>query len=112
MCSDLCGFRPHRANTSECASGTKSSTGGGIMKVSIVGLGKLGAPLLAVLASRGFEVRGVDLNEHIIGKINSGIAPVEEPHLQELLQAHRGRIRATSDWRVAIEETDVTGILV
>src|SRR5690242_20330199 len=82
------------------------------MRVSVVGLGKLGSPLVAVLASRGLEVCGIDLNHEIIDKINNGIAPVEEPHLQELLSEHRGRIRATSDWRVGIESTDITGIIV
>ena len=82
------------------------------MKISIVGLGKLGSPLLAVLASRGFEVCGIDLNDRIVEKINSRIAPVEEPQLQELLSAHGDRIRATSDWHDGIDGTDLTGIIV
>lgn len=82
------------------------------MKVSVVGLGKLGAPLLAVLASRGFEVCGIDLDEQTVQQINSGIAPVEEPHLQELLDAHGSRIRATTDWQAGVEATDITGIIV
>src|SRR5438067_287641 len=82
------------------------------MKISIVGLGKLGSPLLAVLASRGFEVCGIDLNDRIVEKINSRIAPVEEPQLQELLSAHGDRIRATTDWQAGIDGTDVTGIIV
>jgi len=82
------------------------------MKISVVGLGKLGAPLLAVLASRGFEVCGVDLNEQIIEKINSGVAPVEEPHLQELLSAHRSQIHATSDWQLGIGESHITSVIV
>ena len=30
-------------------------------KISVVGLGKLGAPMLAVFASKGWSVTGVDL---------------------------------------------------
>src|SRR5260370_42259526 len=81
-------------------------------RVSVVGLGKLGAPLLAVLAAKGLEVCGIDLNPDTVAKINAGIAPVEEPRLQELLSAHRARIRATSDWRAAIAETEVSYLLV
>jgi UDPglucose 6-dehydrogenase len=82
------------------------------MRISVVGLGKLGAPLLAVLASRGFEVCGVDVNETAVNKINAGLAPVREPQLQGLLAEHRTRIRATTDWQVGIGGTDITCILV
>ena len=80
--------------------------------ISVVGLGKLGAPLLAVLASSGFDVCGIDLNAQTVEKIDAGVAPVDEPHLQEYLTAHKSRIRATTDWNSAIGGTDVTCILV
>jgi UDPglucose 6-dehydrogenase len=79
---------------------------------SVVGLGKLGAPLLAVLARQGFEVYGLDLSPRTVAKIAAGIAPVEEPMLQELLTAHKTRIHATSDWSAAIGAADVTYLLV
>jgi UDPglucose 6-dehydrogenase len=82
------------------------------MRISVVGLGKLGAPLMAVLASRGFEVCGVDVNETAVSKINAGLPPVQEPRLQELLAEHRTRIRATTDWQAGIWDTDVTCIMV
>lgn len=82
------------------------------MRVSVVGLGKLGSPLLAVLASRGFDVWGIDLNQSIVDQVNNRVAPVQEPHLQELLDAHGPRIRATTDWHTGIAGTDITGIIV
>jgi UDPglucose 6-dehydrogenase len=82
------------------------------MKASVVGLGKLGAPLLAVLAAQGVDVWGIDLAPETVAKINAGIAPVLEPGLQELLIANATRIRATTDWRTGIAETDVTYVLV
>ena len=82
------------------------------MNISVVGLGKLGSPLLAVLASRGFDVCGIDLHQSVVDQINQKVAPVQEPQLQELLSEFGGRIRATTDWRDGIEGTDVTGIIV
>lgn len=82
------------------------------MKLSVIGLGKLGSPLTAVLASRGHELIGVDLNPEFIHKINEGIAPVEEPGLQELLTQHSSRIRATSSYEEAILATDATFVIV
>jgi UDPglucose 6-dehydrogenase len=83
-----------------------------MQKASVVGLGKLGAPLLAVLARQGFEVWGIDLSSNTVAKIGAGIAPVNEPKLQELLTTHNSRIRATSDWSVAIGNSNATFLLV
>src|SRR5258707_1101211 len=40
--------------------------------VSVVGLGKLGAPLAAVLASRGFTVTGLDVNKTLVDAMKAG----------------------------------------
>ena len=48
------------------------------MRVAVVGLGKLGAPLAAVLASKGNEVLGIDVNPEAVRLLNEGTAPVEE----------------------------------
>ncbi len=47
--------------------------------------------MLAIFAEKGFEVFGVDLNSKIVDSINSGIAPFNEPHLQDLLANNKGR---------------------
>lgn len=81
-------------------------------KISVIGLGKLGAPMLAVFAHKGFEVIGLDLNPAFVDAINAGQAPVVEPNLQELIDSSRSRIRATLDMREAVLNTDVTFIIV
>jgi UDPglucose 6-dehydrogenase len=68
------------------------------MKVAVVGLGKLGAPLAAVLASKGNDVLGVDVNDEVVRMLNDGKAPVPEPGLQELVTASRERLSATTDF--------------
>lgn len=78
------------------------------MKLSVVGLGKLGACLAACLASKGFETVGLDVNENVVDAINSGKAPIVEPRLQELLTASRDKLVATSDFESAIRNSDVT----
>ena len=82
------------------------------MKISVLGLGKLGAPLAAVLASKGFPVIGTDLNPAFIDAIKGGNAPVDEPRLQELIEANRDRLSATPDAAAAVAETDVTFVIV
>lgn len=82
------------------------------MKISVVGLGKLGSPLAAVAASKGHTVVGADLNEGFVRAINEGRPPVEEPGLAERIAANRERLSATTDVRRAVLETDVTFLIV
>src|SRR5439155_19407718 len=67
------------------------------MHVAVVGLGKLGAPLAAVLASKGNDVLGVDVNDRAVRMVNDGRAPVDEPGLSELIERSRQGLTATLD---------------
>ncbi|MBY0461627.1 MAG: UDP-glucose/GDP-mannose dehydrogenase family protein, partial [Alphaproteobacteria bacterium] len=76
-----------------------------MVKVSIIGLGKLGSPMAAVYASKSFEVIGVDKNPTYVEAINAGKAPVDEPQLQEFIDANKERLTATLDTKDAIRKT-------
>ncbi len=82
------------------------------MNVSVIGLGKLGAPLAAVLASKGHRVTGVDLDAQLVERLNEGRSPHYEPGLAELLDAHRQRFEATTDTAAAIRQSEVSFIIV
>lgn len=82
------------------------------MKVSIVGLGKLGAPLAAVIAHKGHTVIGVDANPAFVQAIRQGRPPVNEPGLAGLITANRERLSATQDCTAAVHATDLTFIIV
>ena len=81
-------------------------------RISVIGLGKLGSPMTAVLASKGYHVIGLDVNKQLVDTLQRGEAPVYEPQLQELINQHRGKIEATMDYYKAISETDITMIIV
>lgn len=80
--------------------------------VAIIGLGKLGAPMAAALASRGCDVTGVDRDTFVVDQLNEGRAPVEETGLSEMIAANRSRLRATTSMREAIHATDVSFVIV
>ncbi len=82
------------------------------MDISVIGLGKLGAPLAAVLAHKGHTVIGVDLDPRPVRLINQGQAPVFEPGLDELIKTSCERLSATDDYDLAIAQTDATFIIV
>ena len=65
-------------------------------KICVVGLGYIGLPTAAMLASCGHEVVGCDVNERSVTSINGGLAHFQEPDLQMLLTAavQTGRLRA------------------
>ena len=64
--------------------------------VCVVGLGYIGLPTAAVLASRGYSVRGVETNRSAIDATNCGRAHITEPDLDMLVHAavSTGRLRA------------------
>lgn len=82
------------------------------LRYSIVGLGKLGASMAAAIASRGFDVIGVDVNRQAVDALNDGRAPVPETGLADLVLANRARLRATTSHRDAILNSDVTFVIV
>src|ERR1041385_5817981 len=82
------------------------------MKLSIVGLGKLGAPLLAVMAHKGHTVVGVDVNPESVAAAGQGKAPVREHGLPAMMNANRNRISATTSYEDAVLATDITFMIV
>ena len=68
------------------------------MRVSVIGLGYIGLPTAAVLASKNIEVVGVDINDQVVKKVNSGEAHIIEPDLDNLVRQAitSGNLRASS----------------
>ena len=55
------------------------------MIVSVIGMGYIGLPTAAILASKGVEVVGVDINQHVVDIINQGKIHIIEPELDILV---------------------------
>lgn len=83
-----------------------------ITKISVHGLGKLGASMAAGFASRGFQVIGVDINPHAVTCLNEGRAPVLETDLEDLISAHREKIRASLDPDEAVANSEISFVIV
>jgi UDPglucose 6-dehydrogenase len=82
------------------------------LRISVIGLGKLGSPMAACFAAKGFTTIGVDLNESYVEAINEGRSPVYEPGLAEMLAEGRACLTATSDTVDAVTQTDATFLIV
>jgi len=81
-------------------------------RISVVGLGKLGACMAACIASKGHTVIGVDLSPSTVGLVNSGQPPVVEPGLGDRMSEARARLAATDDYDEAIRKSEITFIVV
>ncbi len=81
-------------------------------RISVIGLGKLGACIAACFADKGFEVVGADVSARTVDMVNKGQAPVIEPSLTEMMARVRGRLRATQDVADAVSSSEATFIVV
>jgi UDP-N-acetyl-D-mannosaminuronic acid dehydrogenase len=56
-------------------------------RVSVIGLGYIGLPTAALLASRGYMVNGMDVNPHVVDTINKGGIHIVEPDLDTYVKS-------------------------
>lgn len=65
-------------------------------KIVVIGLGYIGLPTAALLASNGYEVAGIDISEHAVDTINQGKIHIVEPDLDAFVRSAvaAGRLRA------------------
>ena len=83
--------------------------------MAVVGMGKIGLPLAAQYAARGWHVIGVDIQPWVVDMLNEGhVHFAEEPGLaKRISEAHAtGRFRATTSHAEATREADVVVIIV
>jgi UDP-N-acetyl-D-mannosaminuronic acid dehydrogenase len=57
-----------------------------IASVCVMGLGYIGLPTAAIIASRGMRVYGVDVRQDVVDLIAKGLIPISEPDLDGLVQ--------------------------
>ena len=81
---------------------------GDFSHVCVIGLGYVGLPMAAVLASRGVRVTGVDTNEASVAAINRGEVPIVEPDLDIMV---RGAV-AAGMLSAALEPTPADAFII
>src|SRR5712691_7500516 len=84
------------------------------MKLSVWGLGYVGAVSAACLAQEGHEVIGVDSEPGKVDLVNAGETPIIERDIGRIIkqQVAAGRLSATTDAAAAVRRTDLFLICV
>ncbi|HZT88510.1 MAG TPA: UDP-N-acetyl-D-mannosamine dehydrogenase [Stellaceae bacterium] len=64
--------------------------------ISVVGLGYVGLPMAAIIASRGYNVVGVDVSAAVVERTNTGVSHILEPDLDIVVRSttSAGMLRA------------------
>ena len=81
-------------------------------EIAVIGLGYVGFPLAVEFASRGFSVKGIDINEVIVKVVNHGgshIPDIDPDVVSPLVKA--GKLKATTDFNV-LSDIDAMSICV
>jgi len=83
------------------------------MRIAVVGTGYVGLVSGACFAELGHDVVCVDTDRDKVAKIQSGVPPIHERDLPQLVRRHIGRrLRATLDLTEAVTSSDMSIIAV
>ena len=82
------------------------------MEIAVIGLGKLGLPLAALLANSGNQVAGYDISEDLRKTLISKKFISSEPNLLELLSCAKGNFRISNSVAEAISSCEAVFVIV
>jgi len=72
------------------------------LRLSVLGSGYVGLLTAALFGDAGFSVEAVDVRREVVDAVNSGVSPVSEPGLQELVERNvlAGRLKSSLNSQV------------
>ena len=78
------------------------------MKIAVAGTGYVGLVAGVCFAEKGHDVTCVDVDEKKVRMMESGVSPIYEEGLEELMQKNNatGRLHYTTDYRSAYKDVD------
>jgi GDP-mannose 6-dehydrogenase len=84
------------------------------MRISVLGLGYVGAVVAGCLARKGHEVIGVDVEASKVALLNSGRSPIIEKDVDQIIaqEVAAGRLSATTQVAAAVPRSDLIMVCV
>ena len=82
------------------------------MKISVIGLGKLGLPFAFFLASHGNKILCNDKNKKILDSIEQKRSPFVEPYLEKYIKKYRKNVEIYERLDDLINKTNVTFLVL
>ena len=81
------------------------------MKISVIGLGKLGLPFSFFLSSKKYKVLGYDINEKIEDEIKKNKVNIE-PKLNEYIKKYSSNFKFEKKIKNIIDQTNITFLVL
>lgn len=72
-----------------------------MQSICVVGLGYIGLPSASLLATKGYQVHGVDVNASVVEALNKGNILIHEPSLDVMVKSAVASGRLTADLKPA-----------
>jgi len=84
------------------------------VKISVLGLGYVGTVVAGCLARAGHEVIGIDSEPSKVQLVNAGKSPIIEQEIDQIIaqQVEAGRLSATTEVSVAVQQSDLVLVCV
>lgn len=84
------------------------------LRLIVLGSGYVGLPTAALFANAGFHVTAVDIKNDVVKAVNSGLTPINEHGLEELISRNvkAGRLRAALNSDENLNQADIVIISV
>jgi len=82
------------------------------MEITVIGLGKLGLPLAALLANSGHKVRGFDSSRGLRESLNAEKFQSNEPQLSELLTTGKSNLKICESIEEAVQDSEAVFVIV
>jgi len=82
------------------------------MNISVIGLGKVGSAMVAVFASKGFDIWGYDTNKTTLDSLRKNLPIIPEPGVANLLSTHKEKIEFTETLSEAVDNSEISFIIV
>ncbi|WP_377519772.1 UDP-glucose dehydrogenase family protein [Priestia megaterium] len=77
------------------------------MKIAVAGTGYVGLVTGVCLAEQGHSITCVDIDNKKVSLMESGISPIYEPGLEDLMNNNMERLHFTTDYQSAYKDADV-----
>tara|TARA_Y100001949_G_scaffold169134_1_gene168685 strand:- start:416 stop:1792 length:1377 start_codon:yes stop_codon:yes gene_type:complete len=81
-----------------------------LVKIAVIGIGRIGLPTALSFANSGFDTIGIDINKKLVDMVNSGNYPLkDEPEFDKIFESvyNNKKISATTDISKVIHNCDV-----
>lgn len=83
-----------------------------MQKISIIGLGYVGLPLLCLCSKKGLNVTGVDIDKNKIMKLKKGISPIDDEILNSDVKKLKNRVVYTDQFSEGIKNSSIIIVCV